>query len=219
MCNQNYICTYKGERMKLHPLASVPAMVQNVEHDWQKVVGKIAVLAMKDDITAIEMGDCFVQIEKSFGKKYLQEAAAQAGVSWSVAKQRHWVSTKIPVGNELRKTLGLEKDKNGEVKPLLSFSHLRTIAGTEDMSHWVEQCLDNEWSVSQLKTEIEKAGDVAAQVNGDPCIQCEESLQEDAEIVSFTVGRKKRARCCSVKCAAKYFRELEEDEGSEGNFD
>jgi hypothetical protein len=178
----------------------IPGIVQKQHRDWMRIVAEIAQLAQNEDETALTMGDRLVEIEKSFGRKHLQEAAKQAGVSWSVARQRHWVSGKIPEGHMLRGTP-------------LTFCHLRALCGleVEAMAGWAEKALTEQWSVARLIAEIEAVGDVQAQEAGDPCIQCEESLPEQGEIVSFTLARQKRARLCGVQCAAAYFAELAED--------
>lgn len=178
----------------------VAAIVQRQKKDWNQLVGEISRLAEQDDQNALEMGDRLLAIEAAWGKAHVKTAAEQAGVNWSVARQRCWVSRRVPKGHPLR------------ALPL-TFCHLRTLATTDDPEQWAQQVVEHQWSVATLREKIERAGDQKAQIDGDPCIQCERSLAGAKEIVSFIIGGAKRARCCSLPCAVAYFQELVQDAG------
>lgn len=181
---------------ELSPVAApVAAIVQQQRADWNQLVGEIARLAMAEDQSALAIGDRLVRIEDEWGKGHVKKAAEQAGLVWTTAKQRAWVARKIPPGHRLRSLS-------------LTFCHLRTIAATSDPESWAEKALEHEWSVATLRGEIERAGDLQARAVGDPCIQCERSLEFSTRIVSFVVEGARRARCCSPVCARDYFTEL-----------
>jgi hypothetical protein len=172
----------------------VPAIVmqQQIKKDWEQLVNQITELAKKEDDCALNIGDLLHEIKDEWGNQFVQEAAKASGISMSVARQRLWVSSKIPKEHFLRDTH-------------LTYGQLRLIAGTSDVDFWGKQALGNGWDLKQLKTAIEEAGDKKAQEDGHPCVQCAEALNDQQKIVAFTVQGEKRHRACSVKCAADYF--------------
>jgi hypothetical protein len=187
-----------------------PAIILKQKRDWEQIRDEIAHLAVQDDQNAMTMGDLFVEIEETFKKDHIKTAASQAGVSLSVARQRFWVSKRIPKGHPIRY-------KFLQPTMLLTFSHLRAIAGTDPdtMESWAQQAVDHQWSVAELKEAIEKAGDQKAVEEGGVCIQCEEPLMKSNITVSFSITGKKRARCCSYECARDYFEEMIAEEGGQ----
>jgi hypothetical protein len=187
----------------MRELRSVPppvaAIVARQRAELSQLVQEIAALAAQDDRNALEMGDKLLQIEDEYGKDRVKLATDQAGVNWSVARQRLWVSRRIPKGSRLRSLP-------------LTFCHLRTLAATENPESWADRVLANRWSVATLRAEIERAGDRKAVEAGDPCIQCERSLAEGKRTVAFSIDGGQRARCCSTQCALAYFQEMVAEE-------
>jgi hypothetical protein len=173
----------------------VPAIVQSykqeVKADWESVVNQIAALAQQEDSCALSMGDRFALVKDEWGPGMVTQAASEAGISKSVARQRLWVSSKIPKDHWLRKTQ-------------LTYGHLRKIAGTTDIDKWGKAAVENGWTINQLIEAIDSEGDKVAQDQGDPCCECSGTLK-DMTIVAFTVQGEKRHRCCGVQCAANYF--------------
>jgi hypothetical protein len=105
------------------------------------------------------------------------------------------VASRIPQGHRLRSSI-------------LTFGHFRVLVKMEDveLETWADKAINEDWSVARLTAELEAAGDQKAVQDGQPCIQCTETLSESGEIVAFTV-KGMRARCCNFKCAAEYFTE------------
>lgn len=176
--------------------SGIPGIIQNYKQeakaDWDILVSQIASLSETEDKCALKMGDLLLKIKSDWGNNQVKEAATQSGISMSVARQRLWVSSKIPVDHFLRATH-------------LTYGHLRAIAGTNDIDRWGKEALTHSWTISQLKEAIESEGDKAAQEQGDPCIHCAKGLSEDSKYVAFTVQGEKRHRACSYVCAAEYF--------------
>src|SRR5690348_14944492 len=87
---------------------SVPSIVQqynkSVKADWESLVNQIASLSETEDKCALSMGDLLAVVKADWGNAMVQEAVTQAGISMSVARQRLWVSSKIPKGHFLRST-------------------------------------------------------------------------------------------------------------------
>lgn len=177
-------------------LTGIPSVVQQYKQeaklDWDSLITQIAFLSVKEDECALTMGDILLQIKAEWGATHVKQAVSESGISMSVARQRLWVSSKIPKGHFLRTTQ-------------LTYGHLRTIAGTNDIDKWGKEALTHGWTISQLKEAIEGEGDKVAQEQGDPCIHCQEALSEDKRVVAFTVQGEKRHRACSFICAAEYF--------------
>lgn len=173
----------------------VPGIVQEQNRSWVQLVSEICQLHEQKDRCELAIGDRFVETERIFGRRHLKIAAEQAGIEWSYAKQRHWVSRKIPPDSPLRELP-------------LTFSHYRVLAGVEDMDYWAEQAINNDWSAERLKKELDQQQVTRAQEEGHPCIQCEQALPEQGEVVSFRVGNRGKGFCCSPECAANYFQEL-----------
>ncbi len=166
--------------------------------DWNQAVSLLNQLAVQDDQNCLAMGDLLLQIEEVHGKNAVMDAAEQCQVGKQVAKQRMWVAKRFGPNHPLRKSH-------------LTFSHLRTLVKLENdeaVEKWSQLAIENQWPVDRLVKEMDAASDQQAQQEGYPCIQCEKPLPEDGEIVAFVIGRAKRARCCSVGCAADYFFEL-----------
>jgi hypothetical protein len=146
------------------------------------------------------MGDHLNAIEQLGGSRdQLRRAAQEAGITWSLARQRSWVARRIPPNHPLRGTH-------------LGYSHLRAVASTDDPLKWGNLALEENWSVARLKVEIDRAGDRKAREEGYPCVRCEQPLNEEIETVSFRIGQEKTARCCSLVCAAAYFAERANEE-------
>jgi len=165
--------------------------------DWQLILQDLQLIEEQEENAALRMGDILVEIEDSYGKEKVWEAADKLQLEKSKVKQRLWVSRKIPKGHWLRDTH-------------LKFSHLRAIAGTEDIDTWGEKALHDKLSVSQLTEQIAQAGDTNAKLQGDPCayVKCGQPLPEDGTIVSFRIGHEKTARCCSLACTSAHFQSL-----------
>jgi hypothetical protein len=175
---------------------SVPAIVQSytqeVKADWDILVTQIASLSEQEDKCALTMGDILLQIKGVWGANYVKEAVSESGISMSVARQRIWVSQKIPKDHFLRTSH-------------LTYGHLRAIAGTNDIDRWGHEALNHGWTINQLKEAIEGEGDKIAQEQGDPCVHCQNALSDEKKVVAFTVQGEKRHRACSFTCAAEYF--------------
>jgi hypothetical protein len=181
-----------------------PGIHQQAKREYTQIVSEISQLQQVTDETALEMGDRFHELEIAHGKEAARKGADDAGVTWSVARQRLWVAKRIPQGHKLRAYL---------TDTHLNFSHLRAIAATENPEEWADKAVEQGWSVAKLVGAINEAGDKKAQEEGDPCIQCNEPLPEVGEIVSFNITGRGRARCCSVAHAAAYFAELTAGDG------
>jgi hypothetical protein len=181
---------------------SVPAIVQSykeeVKADWESLVAKISALSEQEDQCALHMGDLLLQIKADWGSHLLKEAVSDSGISMSVARQRLWVSSKIPKDHFLRTSH-------------LTYGHLRAIAGTNDIDKWGKEALTHGWTISQLKEAIEGEGDKIAAEQGDPCVHCGHALSEEKKVVAFTVQGEKRHRACSFACAAEYFVERSQE--------
>jgi len=184
------------------PVAAIlQKQAQNMQHLWDQMLTKLNQLMMTEDQNCMEMGDLLLDMETQFGRPNAIEAAEQCHVGKQVARQRMWVAKRFPKGHALRNTH-------------LTFCHLRVLAKLEsgdDVQKWANQAMKEQWSVARLMKEMEATSDEQAQEQGQPCIQCETPLPEEGEIVSFAIGREKRARCCTVGCAAKYFLERAEE--------
>lgn len=173
------------------------------KRDYQEIVDELSVLLQDEDKAAFRMGDVFVEIEDTFGKDQLWSAAKSLRITETKVRQRLWVSRKIPEGHKLRNTH-------------LSYSHLREIAGTDDMEHWADVALKGNLTVAQLSEQIDYSGTKQAIDGQDVCAleSCKNPLVIDniLDIVSFRIGKEKKRRCCSVACAAKYFTAYDEDD-------
>lgn len=176
--------------------APIPGIVQQyhkeLKADWDIIVNQIASLSQQEDQCCLQMGDLLGQIKGEWGNTHVKQAAAEAGISMSVARQRLWVSAKIPLGHFLRTTH-------------LTYGHLRAIAGTNDIDRWGNESLQHGWTINQLKEAIEAESDQLAVADGEPCVFCAKPLSEDKKTVSFTIKGEKRHRACSYICAAEYF--------------
>ena len=182
----------------------VPAMIQKQQKSWAHYISELSEIVEKEDQFALRAGDLLSDIEAEFGKKHVWSAAEDTGLTRQMAKHRLRVSKRFPPGHWIR-------------EKRLTWTHLRhlsSITNESDLTTWSEKCVGEQWSAGRLLEEMATLGDQKAQQDGDPCIQCEESLSETDILVSFTVGGK-RARCCGVRCAANYFTELCEDEDAE----
>lgn len=174
-------------------LPVTPEFQQESQMQWTQAVSRLADLAMQEDSCCLQMGDHLNVIEKQWGGRNKMKLAAQeAGVTWALARQRSWVAKRIAPGHNLRDTQ-------------LSYSHLRQIANTKDPDKWGALTIENNWTVSRLKEEIELAEDKQAQATGETCCFCELAFTEELEIVSFRIGREKARRCCGIGCAAGIF--------------
>ena len=176
-----------------------PAIIRQAKKEYSQLVAEISQLQQVDDETALEMGDRLLEVESLYGKVALKKAAGDAGVTWSVARQRHWVARKIPRDSKLRNYLKTTH---------LTFSHLRAIASTAEPEKWADAAVKGGLSVAALVEKIEQKDAKTAQEEGELCIECEKSLTDSNEMVSFTIMGRGKARCCSVVCAAAYFIEL-----------
>lgn len=169
--------------------------------DWSHAVALLNHLALQEDMGCFEMGDLLLQIEEAHGSKAVIDAADQCQIGRQVARQRRWIAKRFPPSHSLRRSH-------------LTFSHFRTLVKLEkdeDVERWAQLAIENQWPVDRLVKEMEATSDEQAQQTGYPCIFCEKPLPEQGEIVSFSIGRSKRARCCNVLCAAVYFHELLRD--------
>ena len=169
--------------------------VVSTKRDWTDIVQELSHLVEKEDETVLHIGDILGEVEDTYGKKFVDEAAKACKISNSVARQRLWVSKRIPKDSDLR-TSGL------------TYSHLRAVAGTSDIDDWGQKAIDNDWTVAQLKEEIDKAGDDTAKAEGKPCNYCEQPLPIDGEIVSIRIGAQRIQRYCGVECASLYLGNL-----------
>jgi len=167
----------------------------SIDNKWDQLLQKLNHYVQKEFDTIFEIGDLFLDIESGYGKGAVSKAAKSCGVSTSVARQRLWVSRKIPKTSKLRSST-------------LSYSQLRAIAGTDDVEGWGNKCLANNWSVAELQEELDKNNAVKAQEDGLPCNYCEQPLSSNKEIVTVRVGNKKSQRYCSVDCAYKALERL-----------
>jgi hypothetical protein len=164
--------------------------------EWTQAVALLAEIATQEDACALQMGDHLNYIETQFkGRQKMKLAAQEAGVTWSLARQRSWVAKRIPPSNPLRGTQ-------------LSYCHLRALANTDDPLKWGNLALANNWSVARLKEEIDKAGDKKALEDGDPCSYCEAAMTEEMELVSLRIGREQTRRFCSCSCGASYLQRI-----------
>lgn len=185
-------------------LPTPPAIVQQ-ERSWIQIVTEIAQIASQEDQHALEMGDRFVEIERRFDRRRLKAAAEQAGVSWSLARQRHWTSSKIPPDSALRQLP-------------LTFTHLRVLAGVEDgalQETLAQQAVENAWSAAQLISAVENRGVQRRAEEGQSCIQCEQAVNEEGPVISFKIHGGARAQLCGPQCAVNYFTELAEQPAPE----
>ena len=176
--------------------STIPAVIQEyhkeVKADWDSLVNQIAFLSQQEDKCALSMGDILLKVKNGWGTAMVKEAAAESGITMSVARQRLWVSGKIPADHFLRTSH-------------LTYSHLMVIAGTNDIDKWGKEALTHGWTVAQLKEAIEGEGDKVAQEAGEPCVHCGNGLRDDKKYVAFTIQGEKRHRACSYMCAANYF--------------
>jgi hypothetical protein len=164
--------------------------------EWAQAVALLAEIATREDACCLQMGDHLNVIETQFkGRNRMKLAAAEAGVTWALARQRSWVAKRVPPGSPLRDTQ-------------LTYCHLRAVAGTKDPLKWGMLALANNWSVAQIKEEIDKAGDKEAQQSGEPCVFCEAAMTEEMEIISFRMGSERTRRVCSPICAIGFFRRV-----------
>lgn len=152
---------------------------------WTQDVALLAEIATQEDNCCLQMGDHLNVIEKRWGRNRMKPAAQEAGVTWALARQRSWVSKRIPPGDPLRETK-------------LSYSHLRQLANTDDPMKWGNLVLANNWTVATLKDEIDKAGDRKALEDGLPCIYCEKPISN--EVISLRIGQEKPTLYCSLAC-------------------
>lgn len=182
----------------------LPAIQKENQMQWTQAVSKLAELAMQEDACCLQMGDHLNVIEGQWKSRSKMKLAAQeAGVTWSLARQRSWVAKQIPPYHPLRETQ-------------LTYCHLRAVAGTKDPEKWGLLAVQNNWSVAMLKEQIDLAEDKEAQQTGEICIFCETAMDEGMEIVSFRIGQRKTLRCCSCQCAADYLRrEVEQAAGGD----
>jgi hypothetical protein len=171
-------------------------IVENVEAqqsaNWEVLVQQIAKLDVQETQNALHMGDLLIEVEESFGDKHLQKAAEQAGVSWSVARQRHWVSKRIPKDHPVRKMKSL------------SFGHLRALAATQEPLKWAKLAEEENLTVRDLTEKIAQNDDVEKIVNGmGACAACTKQVLSEA-YVAITLPHGKRQLCCNNACGIQF---------------
>jgi len=176
----------------------IPAGIQFTEMTFDYALTRLNNLMAQEDQTIFSLGDFLSGMETKFGKKTTLDACDTCHITKTTARQMLKVARRFPKGHKLRDTH-------------LTYAHFGVLVKLKDdadVEKWAKLAANHQWSVSQLVKEIEAANDEQAQQDGHPCIQCECRLPEDGEIVSFRVGRKKRARCCDIHCATEYFNTL-----------
>ena len=201
----------------VRPAGIVQERPQTEQERWEAIRTEIINLDQQETRAAFRVGDIVNEVEERWGEQRIQTLSTETGISPSVLKQRRWVSGKIPAQ--------VTQEDRILPNPLrempFSYAHFRKLAGTKDPEHWAEQALaggdtGRPWTAEQLGIEIQKAGDHEAQATGRLCIGCEQPLpppseDQESEVVSFTIGRNKRAHLCNVGCARDYFELLIQD--------
>lgn len=169
--------------------------------NWEEVVSELAQIDLAEMAGALRMGDLLLQVERQFGSEHLKDAVQQAGLVWSTAHQRLWVSKKIPPGSPVRRNRSL------------NYSMLRILAGTADPEQWADQVEEQGWTAAELLEAVQSAGDQEVQQSGGRCRHCEGPLPEVEGLVSLSIGKERRVRLCGRSCAREY---LAEEHGPDG---
>lgn len=176
----------------------VPAIVMQAQQQWDQVVNELTKLAMEEDKNALAMGDLFVKIEEQWGRDKLKAAAASAGVEWQKARQRHWISTSIPPNDAIRKMM----------LPYTHLRHLAGVKGAEERLQWAKLAVENDWTATKLREEIDKVNDKQAQEQGVLCASCSNPIKPSDRMVTLRVIGQKAERCCSIRCGRDRLEEL-----------
>jgi hypothetical protein len=178
-----------------------PGIVQKQKRDFTLIAAEVGELLKQKDETEFEIGDRMVEAETGYGKDSVKEVARVNNLTWTTARQYHWMARKFPKGHKLRNMV-----QAGEI----NYSILRAVQNTEKPEDWAEKARDNGWSVQKLIEEMGSAATKKAQEDGRPCIHCNDPLPNAGEVVAIHITGRGRAWCCNIKHAALYLSELSE---------
>jgi hypothetical protein len=172
----------------------VQTVNQQQSQSWQDFVEEIEKIDVQETQGALRMGDLFILAEETYGPKNLQKLAENAGVSWSVARQRLWVSKRIPKDSIVRKMKAL------------TFGHLRALAATDKQEEWATKVETEDLTVRDLIEAIDQSGDKRKVENGfASCADCGTDIVAGSETyVAVSLAGGKRNLCCNAACAINY---------------
>lgn len=189
-------------------------LIDDKQERLAKVLGKLEELAPRlrerpePDRTHIllSLGDHLVElVQLNDGKRaVLRTVAERLGISYSLAHQAHWVSSKVPIGDPARA---------GQ----LTYSAVRALAAAPKearQSLLADPVSPAEATSSrQLLTRVQQERQQRSTVAGRRCVHCKEVIKAGAAMVSFRIRGKKRSQeCCSLGCAVSHFKALAQPE-------
>lgn len=117
-------------------------LVRKCPDDWQSLVSTGIELRQMHDISSFCLGVLALKVEKKYNKDALGKFAIEISVSKVSLQQYRWVAGKI-----------LEKFTDVNISERignLSYSHLRTAAGTDDPEKWIEEAINKDLTCEQL---------------------------------------------------------------------
>jgi hypothetical protein len=193
-----------NETVGLAAYAMPPAEID--EHaptrSWDELTAAWIEVQEAGDQTQWTLGDIANEVIRSTGAKgaaateVLDKFAADVKQKRDTVRQYRWVSNAFP------------KYENRESG--LSWSHYRAAAkmanqGTQML--WIDEAVNNDWSVAQLQDQIKNVEDNASATDGRPCAYCGCPLPEDGTAYNIRQSGKVVATLCSDRCGMNWFYE------------
>lgn len=128
---------------------------------------------------------------------YIKDFLLATGESRSHFNQYRWVSSVF--------------DTQDRGLPGVSWTHYRTVAGTDDPKHWVKEASNNKWNVKKLRDEVCIKNAITKIQTGINCAQCQSVLTNSfCELLVHEIDpttnniSKARKLLCSKKCVSDW---------------
>ena len=119
----------------------------------------------------IVIGRLALEVEARYGENSIGTFSKEVGLRKSTVNQYRWVSSRFP---DL-KTYGD-----------LSYTYYRIAAGTDTPEKWIEQAVENNWTVTQLQLKIEGKNlrheckhEHRQKITIDKCVDCNTILNKE----------------------------------------